>query len=88
MPLVEFTDNHEDLPLRRKRGILAYHKNKVFEHRQKPLRKTQITTQAERKFETQIKAVAKILDAYGVFEDMPYEKQQRLLRDIVAVFSL
>jgi len=41
----------------------------------------------EAKFEAQIKAVAKILDAYGVFDDMPWEKQQRLLREIVAIFS-
>lgn len=37
-------------------------------------------------FEEQIKAVARILEAYGCFEGMSYAKQQRLLRAIVAVF--
>jgi len=34
-----------------------------------------------------ISAVADVLNAYGLLEDMPYTKQQDLLRAIVAIFS-
>ena len=87
LPVVEFTDNQDQQEKRRESGILAFEKAAVFGPREKPPRSTRQAKQKEDKFETQIKAVAKILDAYGVFDGMPYEKQQRLLREIVAIFS-
>ncbi len=87
LPVVEFTPTSEGLTNRRKKGILAFEKSAVFEPRPLPRRKSEDAKRAETKFEAQIKAVAKILDAYGVFDDMPYDKQQSLLRAIVAIFS-
>ena len=34
-----------------------------------------------------MKAVARILDAFDVFDNMTYQRQQQLLREIVAVFT-
>ncbi|MBF0505923.1 MAG: ATP-binding protein [Nitrospirae bacterium] len=87
LPKVEFTDDHENQVKLRKDGILAFQKSTVFKDRDETLRKTKDNKLEETKFEAQIKAVAKVLDAYGVFNDMPYDKQQRLLQDIVAIFS-
>jgi len=87
LPIVEFTDTPEEELARRKDGVLAFRKDAVFERRPAPSRSTMDVINREAKFEIQIKAVAQILDAYGVFNDMPYDKQQKLLRDIVLIFS-
>jgi hypothetical protein len=87
LPRVEFTDDEQQQSKLRKKGILVFKKSAVFETLGKAPQKTQDGKRQDNKFEAQIRSVAKILDAYGVFTKMPYEKQQRLLRDIVAVFS-
>ncbi len=87
LPQVVFTDDQKQQNQYRKKGYLAFQKSTVFEARQEAQRKTKDSMHDTAKFEAQIKAVAKVLDAYGVFNKMPYEKQQRLLRDIVAIFS-
>ncbi len=79
IPSVEFIEDEKVQEEKRMAGVLAFRKDKVF--------KTPIKSLSEKKFEAQIKALAKILDGYGVFENMPYEKQQKLLHDIVTIFS-
>jgi len=70
----------------RSKGTLAFDSDVIFARVPKPARATN-GKQAEREIlEEKIKGVAKILEAYGVFEDMSYTKQQELLRAIVAVF--
>lgn len=76
----------KDLAVQRAKGALAFDSDVVFAPVPKPARTT-TGKQAEREIlEEKIRGVAKILDAYGVFEDMSYSKQQELLRAIVAVF--
>jgi hypothetical protein len=76
----------KDLVNQRSKGTLAFDSDVVFGPVPKPSRDTR-GKQAERQvLEEKIKGVAKVLEAYGVFEDMSYSKQQELLRAIVAVF--
>lgn len=86
LPVVEFTDDQKMQGERRKAGILSFQKATVFEAVPEAQRQSQAIKREEAKFEAKIKSLAQILDAYGVFENMPYEKQQQLLRDIVAIF--
>ena len=86
-PVVEFTDDSDVQAKKRKAGVLAFTRSGVFGARRAGQRVTQDRKLEETRFEAQIAALAKILDVYGVFENMPYEKQQRLLHDIVAIFS-
>ena len=86
LPVVEFTDDQKMQSERRKAGILSFQKATVFDAVPEAQRRSQSTKQEKAKFEAKIKSLAQILDAYGVFESMPYEKQQNLLRDIVAIF--
>ena len=87
IPEVVFSrGNTKDLFDHRTKGALAFDTEVIFAPVPKPGRVTTVN-QAERDiFEEKIKGVAKILEAYGVFEGMPYAKQQKLLRSIVAIF--
>ena len=76
-----------ELTSKRKEGVLAFDSDVVFEDVPEQLRAT-ATNKARREYlEEKTRAVAKILEAYGVFENMKYTKQQALLRAIVAVFA-
>lgn len=92
------TTAQEELFKERKKGTLAFDSKEIFgvfesprpgpigkKPRQKKPKNDPKTEKAF--FEEQIKAVARILAAYGCLEGMSYAKQQRLLRAIVAVFS-
>jgi hypothetical protein len=66
-------------------GVLAFDEEVVFAP-VPPTRQT-ATKKAERDLlEEKIKGVAAVLDAYGVFRDLSYEKQQQLLQSIVSIF--
>ena len=70
----------------RAEGVLAFDSEVVFAEVPEPVRKTP-GQQAERELlEEKIKGVAAVLDAYGLFKDLSYEKQQQLLRSIVSIF--
>jgi len=71
----------------RKKGALVFERGAVFANAPPPQRQGKKNNAARSHFEAQIAALAKILEAYGVFEDMPYAKQQELLRSIVAIFN-
>ena len=87
LPEIRFTDDEDEQVTQRKEGILSFRRQDVFEARTKQRGGIQERRHEDAKFEEKIKAVAKVLDAYGVFDNMPYEKQQRLLREIVRIFS-
>lgn len=82
LPEVRFTDDDTEQIALREKGVLSFRKQEVFEARGQHVNKKE-----DAKFEEKIKAVAKVLDAYGVFDGMPYQRQQRLLREIVRIFS-
>ena len=87
-PAVRFLDTEkDDLTQERRNGDLVYNKSEVFRFRPKPKREKKKRKAIEVEFENQIKAVATILEAYGVFDGMTYDRQQDLLKDIVRIFS-
>lgn len=76
----------KELADQRSKGALAFDSDVVFAP-VPGIARAGIGAQAKREIlEEKIKGVAKILEAYGVFEDMSFSKQQELLRAIVAVF--
>jgi hypothetical protein len=87
LPVVEFTTDSAEQARRREEGVLAFDRNRVFEKRAQAGRRTHSTQREEFKFESQIVAVARVLEAYGVLDGLPYDKQQELLREIVNIFS-
>jgi hypothetical protein len=87
LPVVEFTTDREEQAKRREAGVLAFDREHVFEKRPQAKRRSSKNEQAETEFESKIAAVAKVLDAYGVLDGLPYEKQQELMREIVNIFS-
>jgi hypothetical protein len=85
-PEVVFAGDKTKLKEMRAEGVLAFDSEVVFAEVPEPVRKT-AGQQAERELlEEKIKGVAAVLDAYGLFKDLSYEKQQQLLRSIVSIF--
>lgn len=87
IPNIQFTDNEAEQLEQRKAGILSFQRHEVFEIPIRVKGSKRSRQLEDTKFEEKIKAVAKVLAAYDVFVNMPYEKQQRLLREIVRIFS-
>jgi len=76
-----------ELTAKRKEGVLAFDSDVIFEDVPEQFRATPANKARREYLEEKTRAVAKILEAYGVFENMRYAKQQELLRAIVAVFA-
>ena len=74
------------LAKRRSSGILALDPKVVLSPLPEARRSTKAKKGERELYEEKIKGVAQILEAYGVFEEMSYSKQQKLLRAILAVF--
>ena len=72
----------------RQQGALVFDSKVVFADVPEPERLTKGKKGQRTLLEKQMAAVARILDAYGVLEEMPYHKQQELLRSIAAVFTV
>lgn len=92
-PEVVFTDpvpqeNLFDTQPKRKQGALVFDSGVIFADVPEPDRLTKGIKGQRTLLQKQMAAVARILDAYGVFEDMPYQRQQELLRSIAAVFTV
>lgn len=83
IPDVVFGDDKSDLRKQRKDGVLAFDASVVFADAPKA---KGATDRVRNQLEARAVALAQILEAYGVFRDMTYEKQQQLLQAIVAVF--
>lgn len=82
-PAVEMVAGAQAAASRRQLGVIAFDRSKLTAANPPPGKKAKIGA-AER--ETKLRAVATILDGYGVFDDMDYEEQHRLLNAILAVF--
>lgn len=85
-PEIQFVDKNNLLKATKKTDIV-FNRESVFPVQQG--RRITSTSVAESKiFEEKIKAVAAVLSAYGVFDEMPLRKQQELLRAIVRIFTV
>jgi hypothetical protein len=86
---VDISDsNAENIAKERKKGRLALNAGKVFQPSERPKRSGKRNKGEQELFRRQIKAVAQLLDAYGLMENLTYNQQEELLRAIVAIFSL
>ena len=86
-PTVAFVDDLEDLKKNRRAGVLAFERKVVFADVPKTQRHGKRQNAKRQHFTEQVTAVARILSAYGLLDGLPYQRQQKLLRDIVAVFA-
>ena len=82
-PPVEMVADAAAATARRQQGVIAFDRTKLTAARPLP-GKTAVRDAPER--EQKLKALATILDGFGVFDDMPYEDQHRLMNAILAVF--
>jgi hypothetical protein len=85
-PEVVFAEDKTKLKEMRAEGVLAFDPDVVFAEVPEPTRKTPGQKAERELLEEKIKGVAAVLDAYGLFKDLSYEKQQQLLRSIVSIF--
>jgi len=85
VPDVVFAET-EALAEHRSTGAIAFDAGVVLSPLPEPERSTAAKRADRALWEEKVRGVAKILEAYGVLEDLTYEKQQELLRAIVAVF--
>ena len=77
IPDVIFTTGEPGkLATKRKQGVLAFDENVVFQDVPEQLRATARNRARREYLEEKTKAVARILDAYGVFDNMKYAKRQ------------
>lgn len=90
IPEVLFVEKEGQLSELRKDGNIALSRESIFSERSKvqPKRKNATAKMAERQFNKKIEAVAKVLHAHGLFDDMPYSEQEEILRAIVNIFSV
>ncbi len=77
-PVVEIVDGPEAAQVRRKEGILALDRA-IIEGA------ASADPTAKLAWESRARAIASILDAHGLLEEMPYEHQQQLIKDIIGV---
>lgn len=82
-PPVEMAANPAAAAERRQQGAIVFDRSKLSAAKP-PAGKNAQRAAADR--EMKLKAVATILDGFGVFDDMSYEDQHRLLNAILAVF--
>jgi hypothetical protein len=82
-PPVEVVASPSEAAARRREGVIAFDRRQVAAATP-PAGKKARQAAAER--ERKLKAVATILDGFGLLDDMAYEEQHRLLNAILAVF--
>lgn len=84
---VDFIKEPLDIQQKRKAGKLVFDYNQVFAEYVHGRRKTAKQLSEQAQFEAKVKAIARILDAFELFDNMTYERQQSLLSEIVAILS-
>jgi len=87
IPEVILSAEPEKIRKKRSEGTIVFDKKAIFPAKAKGTRTTQKMRIEDEYFEREINALVKILYAFGVFEDMPYEKQQELVRRIANIFG-
>jgi hypothetical protein len=83
---VVFAEDSADLKRYRKEGKMAFQPSVVFADADQVLKPSRSNAPAKKRLEAQTVAVAQILEAYGIFREMPFAKQQALLQAIIAIF--
>ena len=84
-PEVVITDDPSELEERRSSGEVALQRDAVL-----PDVSGKGAARARKEsaaMEPRVKALTVVLEAYGILEDMPYDRQQRLIRGIIQVFA-
>lgn len=84
---VDFIKETLDIQLKRKAGKLVFDYNRVFAEYVHGRRKTAKQLSEQAQFEAKVKAIARILGAYELFDNLTYDQQQDLLTEIVAILS-
>ncbi len=82
---VDFYEDQNSVFEEKSKGKLSYHKGIVFSDY--PETRSVEQNRKKEEFEIKIKAVAKVLNAFGVLEILSYEEQQKLLKEIVFIFQ-
>jgi hypothetical protein len=82
-PPVEMVTNAAAAAQRRRQGVIAFDRTKIAAAKPPPGR-PKLLGAAER--EQKLRVLATILDGFGVFDEMNYDKQHRLMNAILAVF--
>lgn len=85
-PDIQFTGKGGSGETTKEAGII-FERERIFPVRTGD-RKTSASIAESKMLEEKIKAVAAVLSAYGVFDEMPRNKQQELLRAIVRIFTV
>jgi len=85
-PEVVFVDSKDELPVMRSKGVVAFDYSELFKDRVSG-RVTDSWKRSERHLQAQVKALVRVLDAFDLWDDLPYEKQQQLLQEIINIFS-
>ena len=70
----------------RKKGKLALDADRIFPPLSSMAGHTKRSKAEIELLNNQVKAIAKVLDAYGLFEKLTYEQQEELLKAIVSIF--
>ncbi|MEA3343207.1 MAG: ATP-binding protein [archaeon] len=81
------TDKTKTQQSKRSEGALVFDKKKILSSISPAKRYTRKNKIADKYFERKVNALIKLLDAYDVFENMPHEKQEELIRKIVGIFG-
>ncbi len=84
---VDFVKESLDIQQKRKEGNLVFDYDRIFAEYVPSRRKTSKRLSEQAQFEAKIKAITQILEAFEVFNDMTYNRQQDLLREIVGILS-
>jgi hypothetical protein len=79
-PDIGFEDDNAVISKRRESGAPTFSRNEVITRTQRPKSK-------KPDLEPRLKAIAVVLQAYGVFDSMSYSKQERLLSEIGKIIS-
>ena len=83
-PPVEMASSPFEAAARRHHGVIAFDRNRLGATVPQRAGKSARAEAAQR--EAKLKAVATILDGFGLLDEMPYDDQHRLLNAILAVF--
>jgi hypothetical protein len=71
----------------RKRGTLVFSKTRLLSSFAKAGRTGKLKKKKAALLEQKITGAIQLLDAWGLLQDMPYEEQQRLLKDLIEIFT-
>lgn len=85
-PKIEFVDKGE-LFEKRTTGTIAYNKDIIKSSLSSSSRATGKKKQKEEVFSKEILAIAKILEAHGLFDHTTHEQEEAVLRDIAEIIS-